>query len=361
MRREVRLLKQKAIDSLVLSVELFNRPRDEGRVVGVLSHADHAFEMLMKAAIRHRGGRIRKPREAHTIGFKDCVGKCLGDATLKCISEEQAVTLQAINGWRDAAQHYLLDLSETELYLAAQAAVTLFNDVLRDVFGEALHEHMPDRVLPVSTQPPNDLDLLLDDEFAFIRELIAPGSRRLSEAKARLRPVAILEAATQGEDRQPTEGDLRRRIQELRQGDAWQTLFPGVAALRLDTEGTGLTYSLRLSKKEGVPVRLVREGDEAAAAIAVRRVNELDFYQFGFNELATRLAPLVSRNKLVAVIRHLGIQQSPQYFKEFMIGRLPVRRYSQDALRKLERELPAIDIEEVWRVELDHRRRARRR
>jgi hypothetical protein len=88
MRREVRRLKAKAIESLTLSIELFNRPRDAGRIEAVLLHADHA--------------------------------------EIKCVSPEQAITLQALNGWRDAAQRYLLELSEPELYVAAQGAVTLF-------------------------------------------------------------------------------------------------------------------------------------------------------------------------------------------------------------------------------------------
>lgn len=356
MHREVRLLRQKGIDSLILAIELFNRPRDEGRTEAVLIHADHAFEMLLKAAIRHRGGRIRKPGESGTIGFKECVGKCLSDGTLKCLGEEQAVSLQVLNGWRDAAQHYLLDLPENELYIASQAAVTLFDDLLSSVFGDHLRDFMPARVLPVSTQPPRDLDVMLADEFAFIYQLIAPGSRRLSEAKARLRPISILDAASRGEDRQPTEGELRRRIQDLRNGASWQSLFPGAAALRLDTEGSGLSFSLRLVKKEGVPVRLVGEGDGSAAAVAVRRVNELDFYQFGFADLADRLAGLVTRNKLVAVIRHLGLASSPEYFKEFQIGKMPVRRYSQEALKRLQAELPKLDIESIWQQELERRR-----
>lgn len=60
MKREAKLLLQKACDSLVLSIELFNRPHDRGRVSGSLSHLDHGFEMLLKAAIQHRGGRIRE-------------------------------------------------------------------------------------------------------------------------------------------------------------------------------------------------------------------------------------------------------------------------------------------------------------
>ena len=358
MQREVRLLRQKGIDSLILAVELFNRPRDEGRTEAVLMHADHAFEMLLKAAIRHRHGRIRKLREPGTIGIKECIGKCFSDASLKCLTEEQAVSLQVLNGWRDAAQHYLLDLPENELYIAAQAAVTLFDDLLNAVFAERLRDSIPGRVLPVSTQPPRELEIMLDDEFAFIAQLIAPGSRRLSEAKARLRPIAILDAASRREDHPPTEGELRRRIQDLRNGASWQSLFPGAAALRLDAQGSGMSFSLRLTKKEGIPVRLVGEGNESAAAVAVRRVNELDFYQFGFADLAERLSRQVTRNKLVAVVRHLRLSESPQFFKEFRIGKMLVRRYSQEALTRLQVELPTLDVEAIWQQELQRRRAA---
>jgi hypothetical protein len=361
MKREVRHLKQKSLQALVLSIELFNRPRDEGRHEAVLIHADHAFEMLLKAAIRHRGGRIRKPRESHTIGFKECAAKCLTDASLKCLTAEQAITLQVLNGWRDAAQHYLLDLSEQQLYLVLRAAVTLFDDILSTVFGETLAAHMPDRVLPVSTNPPADLDLLLNDEFAFVQSLIDPGSRQVGAAKARLRSIAILEAATAGLDRQPTEGELRRAVRSLRTGSPWQAVFPGVSGLRLETSGNGLTYSLRLTKKEGIPVKLVGEGDGSAAALAVRRVNELDFYCFGFNDLAERLGDLIDRNRLTVVVKNLRLTESDKYFREISIGRAQFKRYSQEALRRLLHDLPELDVEQMWRIELDERRSRRAR
>lgn len=355
MKREVRLLKDRGVQSLVLAIELFNRPSDRGRVEAVLIHADHAFEMLLKAVIRHRGGRIRKPREAQTIGFAECVQKCLSDAQVQCLTASQTVALRALNGWRDAAQHYLLELPETELYLAAQGAVTLFDDLLRDVFGESLRDHLPDRVLPVSTDPPRDLDLLLDSEFAFIQTLIDPRTRRLSQAKARLRPIAILEAAAHGEDMQPTEGSLRRAIQRLRAGDDWRVLYRGVAALQLDTSGSGLTYSLRLTKKEGLPVRLEAEGENKGVPVAVRRVNELDFYQFGFTDLAGRLSGLVTRGRLTAVIRHLGLKDAQEFYKEIRIGKSSFGRYSQAALKSLQEELPGLDVEAIWQAEKERR------
>jgi hypothetical protein len=48
MRKEVKILRSKAIESLVLSIELFNRPSETGRAHGVLIFLDHAFEMLLK-------------------------------------------------------------------------------------------------------------------------------------------------------------------------------------------------------------------------------------------------------------------------------------------------------------------------
>ena len=63
MKKEVRQLREKAINSLVLSIEHFNRPWNRGRTEAVLILLDHSFEMLLKAAIRHRQGKIRKPRE----------------------------------------------------------------------------------------------------------------------------------------------------------------------------------------------------------------------------------------------------------------------------------------------------------
>jgi hypothetical protein len=360
MRREVRRLKEKALASLVLSIELFNRPHAGGRVDGVLLHADHAFEMLLKAVIRHRGGGIREPGEAHTIGFKVCLSRCLTSTGIQCLTPEQAITLQALNGWRDAAQHYLLDLSEQQLYLASQGAVTLFDDLLKDVFGDSLRAHVPERVLPVSTSPPHDIDLLLDNEFTVISGLIQPGSRRLTDAKARLRPIAILDAATAGSDHQPTEKELDAHVRSLRAGSTWRDLFPGVAAIHLDTSGSGLTYSLRLSKKEGVPIRTVKEGDEATAVVAVKRVNELDFYCFGFTDLATRLVDLISRNRLQAVIKSLDWHANPKYFKELHIGHSTFGRYSQEALVFLRDEIPGLDVDAIWDAEMAARRARRR-
>lgn len=45
------MLKQKALDSLVFTIEAFNSPHEAGRATRVLLHLQHAFEMLLKAAL----------------------------------------------------------------------------------------------------------------------------------------------------------------------------------------------------------------------------------------------------------------------------------------------------------------------
>lgn len=143
MKREARLLLGKACDSLVLSIELFNRPQNRCRVSGVLIQLDHSFEMLLKAALLHKGGRIREKRAKETIGFDACVRRGLSGGTAKFLTEEQALTLQTINGLRDAAHHHLLDISEGQLYVHMQSGVTLFRDLLKQVFGQELRTYLP--------------------------------------------------------------------------------------------------------------------------------------------------------------------------------------------------------------------------
>lgn len=274
MKKEARLLLERAIDSLVLSIEHFNRPGNRGRLEATLILLDRSFGLLLKAAILHKGGRIHDPR-AKTIGFNKCVRKCVSEELVRCLSEEQALTLQIINSQRDAAQHHLLNLSEQHFYMYAQAGVTLFDAVLADVFEQRLRDYLPARVLPISTKPPTDIILLLDEEFAEVKRLVAPGSRKRLEARARLRSLAVIEAALAGQQSQPSKSELDKMIRGIQEGKLWTDLFPGVATLRLNTDGTGLSFSIRLTKREGEAIHLDKEGTPGATIVAIKRVNEL--------------------------------------------------------------------------------------
>ena len=345
MKREAKLLLDKACDSLVLGIELFNRPSDRPRVSAVLIQTDHAFEMLLKSAIVQKGGKIRDKNAKETIGFDACVRRGLSDGNLKFLTEEQALTLQTINGLRDAAQHHLLDISEAQLYLHIQAGVTLFRDLLIQVFQRKLSKELPARVLPISTTAPTDITAIFDSEITEILKLLQPGKRRSVEAEARLRPLAVFESTIRGEKTQPSTNELNRMARILLKRD-WQEIFPGVALMNVVTEGSGIDISVRLTKKEGPAFHIVPEGTPGASTVAVRRVNELDFYNLGAKQLADNLGLTVP--KLVAVVAHMDLQNDPDCFKEIVVGSARYKRYSQKSISRVREYLKNESMNTIW-------------
>jgi hypothetical protein len=275
------------------------------------------------------------------------VRRSLSDGKIKYLSEEQALVLQTINGLRDAAQHHLLDISEGQLYVHVQSGVTLFRDLLNRVFGQLLATYLPTRVLPVSTSPPTDLVTLFESEVAEIEKLLKPGRRRRLEALARLRPLAILDATIRGEKGQPSDADLRRVAKAVSKGAKWAELFLGVAAVEIVTDGAGPSLSLRLSKKAGIPIQVVPEGTPGASVVAVKRVNELDFYSLGAKQLGEKVG--LTTPKVVAVVDHLRLREDDGCYKEFKIGSQTHKRYSPKAIDKVREALERDGIDEIWR------------
>jgi len=344
MKRETRLLRQKAVNSLIISIEQFNRPWDVGRTDSVLLLLDHSFEMLLKASILHRGGRIRDPGEKNTIGFDACIRRALSTGKVQFLSEEQALTLQAINGLRDAAQHHLVDMSEGHLYLQAQSGVTLHRDLLKRVFDQDLAELLPARVLPISTVAPLDPIALFVDEVREVQRLLAPGSRRGAEALAKLRALSIVDGAMKGEKLQPSEGELKKLASRINSGTSdIDSLFPGIAGVSFNVEGSGPAISLRIGKKAGIPVRLVPEGTADAAVVGIKRVNELDYYNLRFNDLKRKLG--ITQNQVTALIGELGIKESEDFAKKI----ITTWCYSQKALKAMEDALKKQPAAAWWR------------
>jgi hypothetical protein len=199
----------------------------------------------------------------------------------------------------------------------------------------------------VSTRPLQDLLVLFREKVDEVRKLLKPGSRRRVEARARIMPLAIMEGSVQGSHVQPGEGDLNRILQRIDAGEQFEEIFPGVSALRLQADGSGAAISLRITKTEGIPIKLVKEGEPGAAVVAVKRVNEIDFYSLGLKDVATKVG--LSAPRALAVIRHLKLQDDDDCFKEIRIGAAKFKRYSAHALDRLKRDIPKVDAEKVWR------------
>jgi hypothetical protein len=354
LRRETVRFKRQALDSLVLAIEFFNRPHQTSRTEAVLFFLQHAFEMLLKAAIYQSRGRVHEPRSPVTYRFDKCLAIARSD--LGILTQDMANTLSILDGQRDCAMHHLLEMSEEALYLHAQAAVTMFDDVLKQAFTESLGNCLPKRVLPVSTSPPKEMHLFMDKEFTEIRDLIAPDKRRRAEAKARIRPYLIMESALDGECKQPTDAQVSRVIKRMKAGNGWETIFPGVATLKLDTTGYGLSCSIRITKQENsLPVRLVHDADSAEDVTLIREVNMIDRYSMGLFDLADKAG--IGRNKCLALVRHLNLQADPECFKEFRHKSMQYKGYSPRALQRINEALATLDLDQIWRNYLDARAR----
>ena len=102
----------------------------------------------------------------------------------------------------------------------------------------------------------------------------------------------------------------------------------GAAYLNVVTEGAGADISVRITKQEGPGFHIVPEGTPGLSTVAVRRVNELDYYNLNATQVADKAG--ITTPKLLAVIAHLGIQDDPDCYKEIAIGKARYKRYSQN-------------------------------
>ncbi|WP_373305738.1 DUF3644 domain-containing protein [Streptomyces filipinensis] len=345
LRQEARVLKEKAVSSMVAAAEAFNSPHNRGRETKVLLHLQHSFEMLLKAALVQKGISVFDPALGRSLGFETCVRKAAEHPDIK-LSEPDAGTLRAIDAMRDDEQHWFNQVSEQLLYVHARAAVTLFDDLLRGVFKEPLADHLPDRVLPVSVDPPRDLALLLDEEYTQIAALLKPGRRATHEARARIRTLLAMEAHT-GPETRVSSKDVDRVQAGIRGGATRSEVFPRLEELATATDGEGLLIKVRFVKNQAAPpVRYA--ADETVPAAAIREVDLQAKFHRSAAELAGALA--LTQPKCVALRRHLGIDADPACCHEFVFSSQRLKRFSDNAFTRMRTARDTLDLEAVWRA-----------
>ena len=137
MRRRTRLMKQAAVESLTLSVELVNRPTPTAREHAVVMLAAHAFEMLLKAVIFEERGSVNEPGTDETHSLGRCINIALSDMAVR--TDDRAVLL-ALKQDRDAATHSVVSMSEELLWVHLRTAVDIFDRVRIDALIE--HEEL---------------------------------------------------------------------------------------------------------------------------------------------------------------------------------------------------------------------------
>ncbi|SFO87796.1 DUF3644 domain-containing protein [Amycolatopsis rubida] len=342
LKQDVRVLRGKALASLTSAVEAFNSPHDLGRISRVLLQLQHAFEMLLKAALVHGGTKVFDPSTGRSIGFDKCVRLAAGDPHLK-LSDADAGTLRAIDAMRDDEQHWFNHVSEQLLYLHARAAITLFDEILQRVFDERLANHLPTRVLPVSVDPPRDLALIVDEEYSQIAALLKPGRRAGHEARARIRTLLAMEAHV-AEDVRVSDRDVSRVERGIRHAEPLDRVFPRLNDVATTVDGAGVSLTVHFTQKRGAPVRFV--ADESVPAAAIREVDLQRKFHRSPTELAKALGLTIPVSK--ALREHLGIDDDETCHHWFNFGSQWHLRFSDKAFTKMRDEVGELDLDLLW-------------
>jgi hypothetical protein len=343
LRREAAALKAKAMSSIRRGIRAFNDYEEDGRSSTVLLHFQHAFEMLLKAGLVQRGQKVFDTKSGRALGFEKCVN--LGRMHLG-ITDEEAGTLRAIDALRDDEQHWLTIASEGVMYLHCRAGTTLFDDLLSRVFGDRLGHHLPNRVLPLSSEPPGDIQVLLDRDFEEIARLLAPGSRKRPDARARIRGLLAMEAHSR-EDGLVSKKDVDRVEKAIRAGGKREEVFPTLTELSTSISGSGVELQVRFVKSGGLPVKMI-SADEEVAAGAIREVDLQRKFHWSKADLASKLG--LDSGRCKALRWRLEVEDDDSCTHDFIFGRSTHRQYSDNAYTRIRDAFQdGLDVDTVYR------------
>ncbi len=340
MKQSTRVLKRKALASLKRMTVAFNSVDDDGRTSTVLLSLQHSFEMLLKAALVHNEVQVFDKSLGRSIGFEKCLQLCRQESGIK-ITDAEAGTLRAIDALRDDEQHWFNSVSEPILFVHARAGVTLFDDLLDRIFGERLADSLPLRVLPISTEPPMGLEILIDQEFSQIQDLLQPGRRARNEARARIRTLLAIEGHT-SEESLVSERDVDRVERGISQGKSRDSVFPALSQISTEFSGEGPLLTVRFDKK-GPPVKFA---DDSADAAAIREIDLQKKFHWSATALAKKIG--ISPPRSLALRQHLGIDNDPKCFYIFVMGTQKHPRFSDNALKLMKESMNSLDMDEVW-------------
>ena len=337
-------MKSKALASLRRAIVIFNSHEEDGRATSILLHLQHAGEMLIKAALVQRGQKVFDPTTNKSKGFARCLN--LSEEHLGCTKSEIG-SFRTIDALRDTEQHWFALVPEELLYLESRAFIAAFDMILHRTFGEHLSDHLPERVLPISTLPlPRDMSTLFGSKYEQIRTLLRPGKRQRDEARGLIRTLLAMEAHVVDEV-EINEADVSRVEKAVKSGKEWSVAFPRLAQIVTQFEGDGLAVVVRISKTEGAPVRLIAADDPSEAA-AIREVDLQKRFRYSPTELAEQLK--VKMHHAASLKAHFGIDADQQCMREFVFGSQKHKRYSDTAIERLRDALPTVNVEEIYRA-----------
>ncbi len=342
--RDARILEQKSIASLRSAILNFNSFDDEGRVTTVLLHSQHSVEMLLKAVLCQNHENVFDKKTGRSIGFEKCLGIC---QTKFGLLDSEAGIFRAIDALRDEAQHWFVVVSEDLLYLQIRALITAFNNFQLRTLELSLMEQLPSRVLPISTKPPEDLDVIIDREYSYIADLLKPGKRQRDEARARIRSLLAMEAITE-DGVEISKRDVDRIEKAIKANNDIIQVFPRLRNLGVTSTGDLPTLTVHFSKKAGPPVQFVQADDPDGAA-AIREVDLQKKFYLTATDLAKSLNLTIPKSH--ALRKQLDIDSDRTCKHVFEFGKTKMFGFSDNAKLKMKEAMKnGIDLDAVWKA-----------
>lgn len=249
LRHEAKSLKAKAISSLKIGLEAFNGFSEDGRTTKTLLHLQHACEMLLKAC--SFSGRLTSRTRKRVIrsasrNASTWPGSTAGSAKPRpgCVVPSTVCATGSSTG--------SITVLEDVLFLHARGLVTARDEVLTREFAEKLADHLPTRVLPVSTMPEAQYNVLVDRECKLIKEFLAPGRRQRDEARGRIRTLLSMEAHV-ADEVEISERDITRVEKALKGNKNWGDVLPRLKTMQTGLTGTALELKVHFTKNQDIP------------------------------------------------------------------------------------------------------------
>ena len=213
---DVGALRDRALESITLAIELFNRPSGCARSHTVVILLHHSFELILKSIIVNKMGSVFDEERGYSYGFDKC---------LMIAQEEGLITpdhrrfLSILDNTRDGAIHYYQIISEPILYVFAQASVSLFNELINASTGKGLLEYLPHRAVALSAIPAQKLGRVLDEELEALRELLHRPDINKQYAIAMLRPLMAFKIGGEEQPRRMKNDELEQAVKNLAGAD----------------------------------------------------------------------------------------------------------------------------------------------
>lgn len=350
VRREAGILRSKALASLRRASDAFNSSNDDGRLTSVLLHLQHSFEMLLKAALIQKKQTVVVKKTGYSITFEKCVKLAQEHLGL---DDSDAGVIRAIDALRDAEQHYHADVDESILYLYCRASIPIFDEILRSVFDQRLADILPARVLPLTTRPPEDLQLLIDRQYSQIYELLRPGRRHQAEGRAMARALLALGPDSDSNADYISEKDVSAAVRKIQSGVARKDVFPNLEGLAAEaTDGAELLVKVKIVKNDPDAAAFRYAGKDEQAT-AIREVDSHKVYHWTKRKLAAKLG--ISAESCCALRWKYEIDSDDDLCRVFTHNSTKYTGYSDRAFVKLRSICAEVDVRAVLREYRAHR------